>query len=257
MTTLRRRQAIAALMAPFALPARAQPEPARVAAASDLQFALPEVAAAFHRAGAQRVQLSFGSSGNFTRQIQQGAPFDLFLSADEAFVLRLADAGLTRDGGTLYALGHIALVVPLRSTIALDAQLAGLKRDWGSIQRFAIANPELAPYGRAAREALQRLGLWETAQAKLVLGENVAQATQFVSTAAAQAGIASLSLAMAPAVAASTRHLPLPRSLHEPLRQRMVLLRKARPVAASFHDFVAGAAGQAILARHGFARPEP
>jgi molybdate transport system substrate-binding protein len=256
MSRIGRRQAIAALMAPLALPVRAQAEPARVAAASDLQFVLPEVAAAFHRAGAQRVQLSFGSSGNFARQIQQGAPFDLFLSADEGFALRLADAGLTRDRGVLYALGHIALVVPTASTIGLDAQLAGLRRDWDRVQRFAIANPELAPYGRAAREALQRLGLWEMAQARLVLGENISQTTQFVATGAAQAGIVSLSLATAPAVAAVTRHLPLSRTLHEPLRQRMVLLKGARPDAAAFHDFVAGAEGQAIFARHGFARPD-
>ena len=256
MSAIGRRQAIAALMAPLALPGWAQAEPTRVAAASDLQFVLPEVAAAFHRAGSQRVQLSFGSSGNFARQIQQGAPFDLFLSADEGFALRLADAGLTRDRGMLYALGHIALIVPAASTIALDPQLAGLRRDWHRVQRFAIANPELAPYGRAAREALQRLGMWELAQAKLVLGENISQTTQFVATGAAQAGIASLSLAAAPAVAAVARHLPLPRSLHEPLRQRMVLLKGARPDAVAFHDFVVGAEAQAIFARHGFARPE-
>jgi molybdate transport system substrate-binding protein len=255
-SALRRRLAIAALIAPFVGPVRGQDEPARVAAASDLQFALPEVVAAFHAVRAQRVQLSFGSSGNFARQILQGAPFDLFLSADEAFALRLADAGLTRDRGAPYALGHIALIVPAASTLALDTRLEGLKRDWAQVQRFAIANPELAPYGRAAREALQRLGLWNLAQAKLVLGENISQATQFVSTGAAQAGIVSLSLAIAPAVAASTRHLALPRVLHEPLRQRMVLLKNARPAAVAFHDFVIGSEGQAILARHGFARPE-
>jgi len=257
MTRLGRRHAIALMMAPLARGASAQSEPARVAAASDLQFVLAEVAAAFHRAGSHRVELSFGSSGNFARQIGQGAPFDLFLSADEGFALRLADAGLTRDRGTSYALGHIALLVPAASAIALDTKLDGLKRSWHTVERFAIANPELAPYGRAAREALQRLDLWALVQPKLVLGENISQATQFVSTGSAQAGVVSLSLAVAPAVAAKTRHLALPRSLHEPLRQRMVLLKNARPAAAAFHDFVAGPAGQAILSRHGFARPEP
>lgn len=256
MTSLRRRQALAWLTAPFAQPVFAQSEPARVASASDLQFVLPEVAGAFHRTGAHRVELSFGASGNFARQIQQGAPFDLFLSADEGFAWRLADAGLTRDRGTLYALGHIALIVAAGSTIAPDPRLDGLKRDWQQVQRFAIANPELAPYGRAAREALQRLGLWERAQPKLVLGENVSQATQFVATGSAQAGIVSLSLAAAPALADKARHLALPPSLHAPLRQRMVLLRNARPAAAAFHDFVVGAEGQAIFARHGFGRPE-
>jgi molybdate transport system substrate-binding protein len=257
MTVLGRRHAIALLMAPFARAASARSDPARVAAASDLQFVLPEVADAFHRAGAHRVVLSFGASGNFARQIGQGAPFDLFLSADEGFALRLADAGLTRDRGTLYALGHIALLVPAGSAIALDTALDGLKRDWHAVQRFAIANPELAPYGRAAREALQRRDLWERVQPKLVLGENISQTAQFVRTGSAEAGIVSLSLATAPPVASKTRHLALPRSLHEPLRQRMVLLKNARPAAAAFHDFVAGPEGQAIFARHGFARPEP
>lgn len=254
MTRLGRRHALALLMAPFAPVAAAQP--ARVAAASDLQFVLPDLAAAFHRAGTHRVVLSFGSSGNFARQIQQGAPYDLFLSADESFVARLADAGLTRDRGTLYAMGHIALIVPAGSPVALDPKLEGLKRDWHLVERFAIAHPELAPYGRAAREALQRLGMWDLAVSRLVLGENVSQATQFVVAGSAQAGIVSLSLASSPAVAAKTRHLALPRALHEPLRQRMVLMKNAAPAAAAFHDFVAGAEGQAVFARHGFARPD-
>src|SRR6185503_17842028 len=172
--------------------------PGRVAAASDLQFALPEVAAAFHRASPQRVELSFGSSGNFARQIQQGAPFDLFMSADEGFVHRLADAGLTRDRGSLYAVGRIVLMAPAASTLALDPRLDGLRRDWERVRRFAIANPEHAPYGRAAREALEKLGLWTQVQERLVLGENISQATQYLSTGAAEAGITALSLALAP-----------------------------------------------------------
>jgi molybdate transport system substrate-binding protein len=256
MTRLGRRQALALLVAPWAGAAAASPEPARVAAASDLQFVLPEVAAAFHRAGGHRVALSFGASGNFVRQIQQGAPFHLFLSADEAFALRLADAGLTRDRGTPYATGQLALIVPAGSALVLDPRLEALKRDWRAVERFAIAHPDIAPYGRAAREALQRLQMWELAQPKLVLGENVSQATQFVVAGSAQAGIVSCSLVSAPAVAAKTRHLALPRSLHEPLRQRMVLMKNPPPAAAAFHDFVAGPEGQAVLARHGFARPD-
>jgi molybdate transport system substrate-binding protein len=253
----RRRVLLAPLAAALATRAAAAADaaPARVAAASDLQFVLPEVAAGFERATGQRVELTFGSSGNFARQIQQGAPFDLFLSADEGYALRLAEAGLTRDRGRLYAVGHIALIVPAASTMALDDRLQGVKERLADLRRFAIANPELAPYGRAAREALQALALWEALQPKLVLGENISQATQYVATASAQAGITSASLARAPAVAERTRHIVLPETLHAPLRQRMVLLRDARPAAIAFHDHVTGRDAQAVFAAHGFGAP--
>jgi molybdate transport system substrate-binding protein len=245
----------AALLAtPFG-PALAQAEPARIAAASDLQFALPELADRFQRSTPYRVELNFGSSGNFARQFQQGAPLDLFFSADESFILQLADAGLARDRGSLYAIGRIALIVPAASTVALDARLDGLRRDWAQIRRFAIGNPEHAPYGRAAREALQKLGLWTQAQDRLVLGENISQATQYVSTGSAQAGITALSLALAPPVAAQTRHIALPDTLHQPLRQRMALLKNARPAAEAFHAFVATPEARSILSRYGFTAP--
>ncbi|HEX6704038.1 MAG TPA: molybdate ABC transporter substrate-binding protein [Albitalea sp.] len=253
---MKRRDSLVALAALAArAPGFAQGEPARVAAASDLQFALPEVAAAFHQAGTQRVELNFGSSGNFARQIQQGAPFDLFLSADEGFVHRLADAGLTRDRGNLYAIGRIVLMAPRSSALKLDAELDGLRRDWDRVRRFAIANPEHAPYGRAAREALEKRGMWAQVQERLVLGENISQATQYIATGAADAGITALSLALAPPVAAQTRHVPLPESLHAPLRQRMVLLKGARPAALAFHEFLSSPEARAMLSRHGFAAP--
>jgi molybdate transport system substrate-binding protein len=252
---LRRRLFLASLAAGAAVRARAQGEPARVAAASDLQFALPAVVQRFEAAGSHRVTLSFGSSGNFARQIQQGAPLDLFLSADEGFALRLADAGLTRDAGALYALGRIALLLPAASAIRLDEKLEGLRQAWPGVRQFAIANPEHAPYGRAAREALQSLGLWSLVQPRLVLGENISQATQYVRSGAAQAGITALSLAQAPPVAAQTRHLLLPAGLHEPLRQRMVLLKNAGPAAQAFYAFLTAPEARAILARHGFALP--
>lgn len=251
----RRHFLIASAAACAASRAAAQALPGRVAAASDLQFALPELAAHFHANSLHRVELTFGSSGNFARQIQQGAPLDLFFSADEAFVLQLADAGLTRDRGLLYAVGRIALIVPAASALSLDDKLDGLRRDWAKVSRFAIGNPEHAPYGRAAREALQKLDLWTQAQERLVLGENISQATQYVSTGAAQAGITALSLALAPPVAALTRHRPLPESLHQPLRQRMVLLKDARPAAIAFHEFLATAQARAILSRYGFSAP--
>ncbi len=266
--------------------ARAQTGPAdrplRLAAASDLKFALALVLEQFQKETGHQVDASFGSSGNFARQIQQGLAVDLFMSADEGFVYQLADAGLTRgvpdpagltpgvphpagltsgarppaglvpDRGVLYALGRIALYVPVNSSIALDAGLHGLKAQWSQVGKFAIANPEHAPYGRAAREALQKLGLWEMVRPKLVLGENIAQATQFVATGAAQAGITALSLAMAPEVARQGRHVALPDTLHAPLRQRMVLLKSASPAARALYDYLQGAAAREVFRRYGF-----
>ena len=253
----RRRVLVGALMGGVLGLARAQGKPAqlpvRVVAASDLQFALPELAGLYQRETGQAVELNFGSSGKFAQQIGQGLPADIYMAADESYVLRLADAGLTRDRGELYALGRIAALVPRASTAALDPALRGLRASWPAIQHFAIANPEHAPYGRAARQALQHLGLWEAAQARLVLGENISQATQFVTSGAVQAGISALSLVLAPEVAKLTRHVVLPVELHEPLRQRMVLLRAARPQAVGFYRYLQTAAARAVLQRYGFA----
>ncbi len=251
-----------ALLAPFAIAvaarsgfARARPASAtvRIAAASDLKFALAELARHYERESGNRVQLNLGSSGQFAQQIRQGLPVDLYMAADEAFVFQLADAGLTHDRGALYALGRIAAIVPAASPIELDAALRGLVAAGAAISHFAIASPEHAPYGRAAREALEQLGLWPWAQARLVIGENIAQTTQFVTTAAAQAGITALSLALAPEVAKLARHVLLPAHLHSPLRQRMVLLKPAGPAARDFYEFMQTAAARDVLRRYGFA----
>jgi molybdate transport system substrate-binding protein len=226
--------------------------PIRVAAASDLKFALTELADQYQRETRLRVQLNLGSSGQFAQQIRQGLPTDIYMSADEEFVFRLAEAGLTVGRGDLYALGRIAALVPAASALQLDSGLRGIATGWPTIRHFAIANPEHAPYGRAAQQALQRLGLWQQVQPKLVLGENVAQATQFVTSGSAQAGITALSLAVAPEVSRLARHVVLPAELHAPLRQRMVLLRSARPKAEGFYRFLQAPAARAVLQRYGF-----
>ncbi len=224
----------------------------RVAAASDLQFALAELAGQYRQETGQQVQLSLGSSGNFTQQIRQGLPVDLFMAADEDYVFQLADAGLTQDRGVVYALGRIAVLVPAASPVPLDPALRGLREALPGLRHFAIGNPEHAPYGRAAQQALERLGLWELVRTKLVIGENIAQATQFVTSGAAQAGITAASLALAPEVARLTRSLTLPADLHAPLRQRMVLLRSAGGPAADFYRFLRSPAARTVLQRYGF-----
>jgi molybdate transport system substrate-binding protein len=226
--------------------------PALVAVAASVQRAIEDIAPAWMRATGHRLSITYGSSGNFVRQIQQGLPVELFLSADEAFAFKLADAGLTRDRGVVYASGRLALLLAKDSAISLDPQLQGLKAGWASVHKFAIANPELAPYGKAAREVLQAVGLWEAARSKLVLGENIGQATQFVATGSAQAGLTAFSLLVGNETAGLGRHLVLPDSLHAPLRQRMVLLNQASPAATAFYEHLQSATAKAVLRRHGF-----
>ncbi|MDP3701739.1 MAG: molybdate ABC transporter substrate-binding protein [Hylemonella sp.] len=256
----RRRQCLGWLTLGLAIrPAWASPPVLRVAAASDLKFVLAQLLETFQKETGLRVEASYGSSGNFARQIRQGLPVHLFMSADEAWVQPLVDAGQTRvlangerDRGVVYGLGRIALFVPLGSTLTLDPELKGVRAGWANIGKFAIANPEHAPYGRAAREALERLGLWEMVKPKLVLGENIAQATQFVSTGAAQVGITALALALAPEVAKHGRHLVLPETLHLPMRQRMVLLKDAPAAAQRLYDYLQTPAARAVFQHYGF-----
>lgn len=224
----------------------------RVAAASDLKFALAQLISTFQQQTGIPVLATYGSSGNFARQISQGLPVDVFMSADEAWVRPLVDAGLTQGPGAVYARGRLALLAPANSALALDAQLRGVQAQWQQVHKFAIANPEHAPYGRAAEQALQTLGLWESVKPKLVLGENIAQATQFVTTGAAQLGITALPLARAPEVAALSRHIALPAHLHAPLLQRMVLLKIASPAAAQWVAYLQSAAAKQVLHNFGF-----
>jgi molybdate transport system substrate-binding protein len=235
----------------------ADESPPVVAAASDLRFALEELAQAFTRETGLGVELAFGSSGNFARQIRQGAPFELFLSADEGYALELARDGLAQGDGALYALGRIALFVPMGSPLRADGTLADLRQalDDGRLGRFAIANPEHAPYGRRAEEALRHAGLWSAIEHKLVLGENVSQAAQFAASGATQGGIVAYSLALSPKLAALGTHALIPADWHEPLNQRMVLLANAGPVAERFYAFVQAPAARAVLRRQGFALP--
>jgi len=227
-------------------------KPALVAAAANLQQVLTELVPLYEREQKGKITLSIGSSANLVRQIQQGLPAEIFMSADEDFALRLADAGLSQDRGVVYATGRLVLAVPVASALKLDPQLQGLKAGLGQVEKFAIANPELAPYGKAALQTLQKLDVWSALQPKLVLGENIAQTTQYLSTGAAQAGMTALSLVLAPEVASRLRYVLIPQDLHAPLRQRMVLLKNASPQAAKFYAFLQGESARKIFQQYGF-----
>jgi molybdate transport system substrate-binding protein len=230
-----------------------------VAAAADLKFALAEIAARFERDTGRAVKLSFGSSGNFKHQIEHGAPFELFLSADEGLVFQLADEGLVRGRGELYAIGRLVLFAPHGSALKVDPALSDLRAALadGRLRHLAIANPAHAPYGRAARAALQHAGLWPAIEPKLVLGENASQAAQFAASGSSQGGIVPLSLSRAPELARLGSFALIPAEWHaaEPLRQRMALLKPAGDTARAFYGYLQGPAARLILTRHGFALP--
>ncbi len=228
-----------------------------VAAASDLKFALDEIAHAFSADTGHKLRLTYGSSGLMATQIRNGAPFQLYLSADEGYVLQLHADGFTRDRGVLYAAGRIALVVPRNSPVPLAGDLGGLGEALraGQVRRFAIANPEHAPYGARAREALEHAGLWELALPRLVYGENVSQAAQFATGGSAEGGIIALSLTLSPELAKVAEYVVIPASYHAPLLQRMVLLKSAGATAEAFYAYLQEAPARAVMQRYGFTLP--
>ncbi len=225
-----------------------------VAAAADLNFALPEIAKAFEAQTGTKVLLSFGSSGNLFAQIQSGAPFDVFCSADMEYPRKLSLGGqaLPRTFQQ-YASGRLVLWV--RSDSKLNFERDGFKALLDpSIKRIAIANPEHAPYGRAAVAALQKAKLYDQVKEKLVLGENVSQTAQFVTSGNADVGMISLSLAQAPELQKQGRFWKVPSDIAQGLPQGVIVLKQsASPeMADRFVDFFACGAGQQILARYGF-----
>ena len=232
-------------------------EPPLVAAAASLRHVFPELARAWAGTGGGSPEVSFGSSGNLYRQIAQGAPFDLFLSADEEQALKLVGAGRTDGEGMVYGEGRLALLVPRHSRLALDASLADLGRalDDGRLRRFAIANPGHAPYGRAAREALVRAALWERLGDRLLLAENAAQAVQFALSRAADGGLVPYALALTERVSGEARHVLLDTAMHRPIAQRMVLLAPTGAEARALFRFLAGPQARSIFERFGFAPP--
>jgi molybdate transport system substrate-binding protein len=229
-----------------------------IAAAANLNFALTEIADRFARDRGTPVEVVFGASGTLTRQIRDGAPFELFLAADEAFPNQLTAAGLTRDAGVVYAIGRLVVFAPTGSPLTVDERLEGLSRvvRAGTVGRFAIANPDVAPYGQAAEAVLRKRGLWNAIRPQLVLGDTVAQAAQFATTGNAVGGLVAYSLVLGPGFAERGQYAVIPEADHPPLGQRMVLLKRAGATATRFYTYLQGDPARAILRKHGYGVPQ-
>jgi len=244
---------ILGLVAPAGGSASAQPKQAvlTVYGAADLSFAFREIAPLFERATGAKVVLVLGSTGTLAKQIEHGAPADVFFAANASFVDDLeAKGAVIHETRMLYAQGRIVLAVPRGSKLRVERleDLLGTE-----VKRVAIANPDHAPYGRAAQQALRAVGAWDALKPRLVYGENIRHTLQFVETGAVDAGIIALSIADAPGV----RHVPIDPTLHAPLNQiAAVVKRSGRPeLAMAFVQFVNGPEGRPIMKRYGFRLP--
>lgn len=225
-----------------------------VAAASDLRFALNEIVEDFKLSSpGHDITVIYGSSGRMSTQIINGAPFDIFFSADIAYPLLLKEQQLTATEPAVYALGRIVLWSSRMDAAAMT--LHDLSRP--DIRRIAIAQPMHAPYGKRAQEALQALGLWEQVQSKLVYGENIAHAAQMAESGAADVGIIALSLALFPDMQRHGYHL-IDEQLHQPLSQGFVVTRHGadKPGVRAFADFMATAAAHSTMEKYGFVMPQ-
>ena len=248
-----------AVIAIATISGRASGETLMVAAAADLKFALDDVLVDFRKDNPEHdVKVTYGSSGVLFSQIDNGAPFDLFLSADVKFPRQLIEQGKAeKDSLFLYAIGHVVVWVPKDSKLDITQLGAKALLD-PSVRKVSIANPDVAPYGAAALAALKSLALHESLKSKLVLGENVAQAAQFIEAGAADAGLISLSLALSPKMKYAGRYWEVPKDAYPKLEQAGVIRRgAANPAGAKqLKEYIRSPAGRAVLQRYGFALPE-
>jgi molybdate transport system substrate-binding protein len=225
-----------------------------VAAAADLQFALQDIAARFHKETGNSVRLIYGSSGNFFQQLQNGAPFDMFFSANLDYPRKLqADALVEPDSYYQYAIGKIVIWVPNDSKLDVSSGLRSLLDP--SIQKIAIANPQHAPYGQAAVAAMKKENIYEKVSGKFVLGENISQTASFVVSGSAEAGIVALSLALSPNMKDKGRYAEIPTADYPPIEQACVILKssKQKDVAKAFLNFVKTPDVSELFRNYGFA----
>ena len=237
-------------------PAIALADDIAVAAASDLQFAIKELIVEYEKQTGHHVKLSLGSSGNFYAQVQQGAPFDLYFSADIGYPKKLEEAGLTVPGSLYrYAVGRVVLWAPKQSPVEVSKGLTVL-RD-AAVRKIAIANPKHAPYGRAAVAAMEQSQVYAEVKDRLVLGENISQAAQFIESGACDVGIIALSLAMAPVMKSAGSYWLIPAEAHPPLEQGAVIMKQSKQQDAARHflQFMQSPQGQEVMTRYGFTLP--
>ena len=251
-----RRLSLIAIIAASLIPQVSVAQEITVAAAADLQFAMQDVAARFQKETGKTVKAIYGSSGNFFQQIQNGAPFDMFFSANLEFPKKLESAGLIEPGTYYqYARGKIVIWVPNESKVDLTSGMQALLDP--SVKKIAVANPQHAPYGQAAVAAMQKEGIYEKVKDKFVLGENISQTASFVVSGAADVGIVALSLTLAPNMKDKGRYTNIPAGDYPPIEQACVILgsSKNKDTARQFLSFMKTAAIGDVLRSYGFDVP--
>lgn len=226
-----------------------------IAVAANMKDAYAEIATAFRSTGRSEMRVVYGSSGNFATQIMNGAPFSLFIAADEQFPLELFKNGRTVDEGSVYAIGKLALVTKPTSGIQLLDGKTAIAKAIAQANKVAIAKPELAPYGRAAVQYLKAEGLWDLAKDKLVYADNIGAATTYVVSGAADLGFTAYSLAKSPGLSKQTNFLLLDEKMYAPIKQRMVLIKGAPQEAVDLYHFMQGPQAKSILQKYGYTTP--
>jgi len=233
----------------------AQAQTTSIAVAANMKDTFLEINAAFRLTGKPNPKVIYGSSGNFTAQIMNGAPFNLLISADERFPLELYRNGKTVDEGKVYAIGKLVMFTKNSSGIKLSSDKADLIKAITSANKVSIAKPELAPYGRAAVEYMKAEGLWDLAKDKLVYGDNISVATMFVSSGAADIGFTALSLVKTPELAKDTNYILADDKRYDPIKQRMVLMKGAPQEAVDLYQFMQTSQVKNILLKYGYTVP--
>jgi len=226
-----------------------------IAVAANMKDAFLEISTAFRATGKPEMRVVYGSSGNFTTQIMNGAPFNLFIAADEHFPLELYKNGKTVDEGAVYAIGKLAIIAKKSSGIQLLDSKAGIAKAIQGANKIAIAKPDLAPYGKAAVEYLKAEGLWDLAKNKLVYADNIGVATTYVVSGAADVGFTAASLANSSEVVKETSFMLVDSKLYEPIKQRMVLIKGAPQEAVDLYRFMQTPQAKAILQKYGYTTP--
>ncbi len=230
-------------------------QPVTIAVAANMKDAFTEIYNAFRAAGKPELRVVFGSSGNFTAQIMNGAPYSLLIAADEHFPLELYRSGKAVDEGAIYAIGKLAIVAKKSLNLPSAASKADIAAAITKANKVAIAKPELAPYGKAALQYLKSEGLWDLAKDKLIYADNIGVATMYVASGAADIGFTALSLAISPELMKTTSYSTLNHSSYEPIKQRMVLMKNPPAGAVDLYRFMQSAQAKSILHKYGYTTP--